>query len=530
MGLVASACNAGGLSIFGGGDARELPDAAPDQLDGGSKQDLPRGVVLEPRHGAVALDGAATPLTFAGYHSEPGHALRIQTLDVPDDLATWTTVATANTATNPSDGGGLYAWQVSLPPEGAGQYVAARWPAGGLLRVRVVDANDSVLSSLFHDSDECLVAAEPNWLFRAQACGATLPDGMVLVSPSPDPTSGLQARPRFLDRKGAITEEQTALYYAAIGAPTTLAAFRTRYGFFVGDDVAASYYNEGDLRVGREMHCKTFTENGQTGVACYSANYGAFSGPVQQALDLAIIGRDSGESLGAFATVCMVYRPPITAPNAVQFMVYGATGGLINAAQLDTFGDNVSIPNNCLNCHGSQSSYNPNTNEVTNARFLPFDVAAFIFPADARYTLAAQQENFRLLNQLVYGAGATPAIRELIDGMYHGGLDVPGTLVDPEFVPPAWSESREAAQTYLHAIAPYCRGCHASTAVGEGPSALDFSTPASLRAANVRQAVCGVGLTPHDMPNAEVVLRRFWESPARAYLVSFLSIPGSCRP
>ena len=44
---------------------------------------------------------------------------------------------------------------------------------------------------------------------------------------------------------------------------------------------------------------------------------------------------------------------------------------------------------------------------------------------------------------------------------------------------------------------------------------------------------CHVGTNPaanHLMPNAEVTLRRFWASPARAYLAGYLDTRGSCKP
>jgi hypothetical protein len=65
----------------------------------------------------------------------------------------------------------------------------------------------------------------------------------------------------------------------------------------------------------------------------------------------------------------MVYDPP-TAPNAVKFMVFNAAGALLTPAQLDTRGDNTSIPNNRINCHGSDG-YDAATHSVIGARFPP---------------------------------------------------------------------------------------------------------------------------------------------------------------
>jgi hypothetical protein len=59
----------------------------------------------------------------------------------------------------------------------------------------------------------------------------------------------------FLGKKGAITPADTVAYYNAIGAPSTLASFKSSFGFPTGE-VTATYYNDGDLGLVREMHCR----------------------------------------------------------------------------------------------------------------------------------------------------------------------------------------------------------------------------------------------------------------------------------
>src|SRR5690606_29820171 len=290
------------------------------------------------------------------------------------------------------------------------------------------------------------------WRGLAELCGLQLASGAVIVSPAPSPGEAAD-RPLCLDRKGAITPEETLEYYAEIDAPATVDDFKERYGFGGPGAVSATYFNRGDLGIGREMHCTRFAAEGGAGLACLVANYGELGGSEALAIEETVDGAESGAHLGSFATVAMVYTPPISAPNAVQFLVYGPDGGaLVSEAPLDTREDNVSIPNNCLNCHGSNSSYDAASNRVIGARFLPFDTAAFSYADLPGFRLAEQQEAFRRLNQMVAEAGASAGVRELVDGMYGGSVVTVGVPQDAAFVPPAWSASAEQSATYRHAV------------------------------------------------------------------------------
>jgi hypothetical protein len=257
------------------------------------------------------------------------------------------------------------------------------------------------------------------------------------------------------------------------------------------------------------MHC-----GAQAGgeVACYVSNYGTFGGDRHVALDAAVA------RTGAFATVAMVYRPPATAPNSVQFMVYGANGALANQAQLDQYGDNVSIPNNCLNCHGG-ARYDATTNSVTGARFLPFDTSAFDFADRPGLRDVDQAASFRALDQLVAMTEPTPALRELIDGW----------ATSPQFVAAGWSANIVERKVYTEVVAVACRSCH--TSLG---GAADFSTAQSFQLVrdSIADSLCGPSgsVTAHDMPSAEIPLRRLWTTSARAYLIDYLDIKGACEP
>jgi hypothetical protein len=449
---------------------------------------IPAGLVTEPALGTV-IDGdpSTISLRVAGVYSDAERQLVVQILANPDDLTSWETIATTR-ATEPRDE--KFEFSVDVRPV-TGARDAARWPIGGVLRLRVVDESGYALP---HDP--------------------TAPEDTIIAVANP---AGVPAGWTYLMEKPTGSAAETLEYYAAIGAPPTLADFMARYGF-PGDETVTRYYNIGDLGIGREMHCRA-TQTPAGGLACYVRNYGTFGGRRDEALALTAAG---GTPL---ATVAMVYTPPIDAPNAVSFMVYGADNALVTSAQLDTPGNNTSIPQNCLNCHGGRSRYDAGANAVLGARFLPFDPATFAYAARPDLTFAAQEDAFRRLNRLVGNAAPTPAVREVIEGMFPAD----SSPYDPAFVPAGWNETRSDARVYREAIAPYCRGCHTSFGGGaDDPGALRTAASLRARAADVMTRLCGAG--PQGMPAAEQTTLHFFESSARPLLLQWLGQPGACAP
>jgi hypothetical protein len=442
---------------------------------------------------------STAPITFAGVHERAGYELAVQVLDNDE----WVTFATATTAEEPSSTDpDMHEWQVTAAPA---QLSPRRWPQGGLLHVRVLGQEGELLTSLFHDADACLDQHD-SWRARATQCGVDLQLGITVVSPH-DPTANGATRPKYLDNRGWVPAAETTAYYTAIAAPTTLAAFRTQYAL-EATTTASTYYNAGDLGIGREMSCQSQTDGG---LACAVSNYGTFGGDEKDALDRAITGA------GAFATVAMVYRPPLDAPNSVQFIVYGATGTLATTARLDTAGDNEAIPNNCLNCHGSTATYDPITHAVKDARFLPFDLTTLDFSTRSGFRATEQEPNIRHLNKLVRDAATSPGVQELVDGWYAAG---PPAI---DFTPAGWRSGGELdRKIYSYVVSETCRGCHTSR-----DDTLSFTTSTAFRdhAASIADSLC----TKHTMPNAEVPLRRFWSGPARAYLSEALGLTA-CDP
>jgi hypothetical protein len=123
------------------------------------------------------------------------------------------------------------------------------------------------------------------------------------------------------------------LAISSAGVRDTLNQFKSRNGFNSGvGNVQAIYFNEGDLRLGRDMHCR---KNGPK-VACYVSNYGEapfLAGPPagpnpawpnkQDALTKAIAGPDGSKQ--PFATVAMEYSPTPQAKWVIVREMDGAT-------------------------------------------------------------------------------------------------------------------------------------------------------------------------------------------------------------
>jgi mono/diheme cytochrome c family protein len=331
--------------------------------------------------------------------------------------------------------------------------------------------------------------------------------------------------PQFLARKyPANADAESIEYYQQIGVldpidPTqpgpkaTLEQWKTANGFVAGvTDVTATYFNEFDLRFGREMHC---IASGAGKVACYVTNYGQKpngdpgpGGPQDLAL------RDAVLRANPVATVAMEYDPA-EGTSSVQFYVYNGAGNYVAKAELDSQGFKA-VPGICQNCHGG--NYNTSTNLVEGANFLPFDVFSFEYTLLPGYSRTEQEESFRELNRLVKQTQPSQAIRDLIDGMYPGGVDQAGSVASSTYVPPGWivpddpntpdvNESNAAGVIYNLVVRPYCRTCHIATDPARNlswTSYEQFRNAAGL----IKSDVCG----SHVMPHAEVTWLKFWKT------------------
>jgi hypothetical protein len=383
------------------------------------------------------------------------------------------------------------------------------------------------------------------------------------LSESNQELNGVVSAEGFLKRKSvASTNEQTRRqnttdYYATVktaangggtvtisstGGIPTLSAFRTTYAFGSGETVT-SYYNRGDLGLGREMHCANSAPSSQ--VACYVTNFAAGGDGSEFTFglsrDIAFDNRDAGNIV---ATVAMVYRPA-AATNKIIFAVYGANGALVDNAPLDRHGLNFSngfaangnsnpdpvvfgtpglevnnhIPSNCLNCHGG--SYDESAKTVSGALFLPFDLDQFEYRNAVGETRDEQLNKFRTQNQLVRKvakgvAGATAPIVKQIDGWYGntGGSDTLSGAFDSNYVPIGWQSPTSAIAAYRDVIRPACRGCHLASPIAF-EDAISFP--------NVTAAA---DLASHAMPHALQTQRDFWLSGRPVALEAYFASIG----
>jgi len=499
------------LIALGVGGCLPPPRAVDDKevsVDGGVA--TTGGVVVTPTRGQLFEHASETSFVVRGLAVEPSLPLAVLRL-APDGSEQVIATGTSDA----SDHGDGYLFGVRVPA------LRDAWPAGGLVRLRVVDGRGRHVGVMERDDRPCL------------SCGVDAP--LTLVSaPALDRVDGAS---RYLDLKGRASVEDTQRYYAVADLPESLDDFKARYFADADDEAVAVYYNAGDLAIGRELHCASFPTAAGRGRACYVANYGQFSEDAPLAFDLATKGAATATHDGSFATVAMVYRPPVDAPNAVSFVVYSSTGSRLVQAQLDRLGDNDTVPANCLNCHGGSSTYDAARGEVRNARFLPIDPGAVKFLRADGYGEVDQAEGVRRLNAHIAEAGLTPSARALVERWYAPeGLSAPGARPRRENgLPAEWDVSPLARAAYRDAIAPACRSCHLSMTDGrDGRAALDFADAASTLAAGPRivRALCGAADLPpaRRMPSCEVAAHSFWSGPGRAALLDFVGDRGACAP
>jgi hypothetical protein len=497
-----------------------------------------------PLNGTV-VDGDVVDRSFwfAGFTLAANDHVLLEVLNTPSSDpgsgASWTQFGEAWSGSNPLTVGGdpLYQWSTTAVPVPAG--TAARWPSGGLVRTRARVVGSLLTGAVTFDEatwGPCLndqLSTSTAGVEIALNCAGLGGNMAAMVSTQTSPaTLPAAQKPDWLGRKGDHSTSETQAYYNTWGAPATLSAFKSQYGF-PGDEVTATYYNDGDLGLGREMHCRFFVQfvfpfSISVGVACYVTNYSGIDNTPAFDVDPGIVLGDAVAKQHAFATVAMVYTQPADVDNSVKFVVYKKDETQSLTAQLDSVGAHVSIPNNCLSCHGISSFYNPQTHQVNgNAKFLPFDPFSFKYAPQPGFSLLEQQEKFRQLNALVELTQPTPAISELIDGLYApNAVTTPFALASDRYVPEDWRSAdvngTAGSSTYLGIIKPGCRTCHVSAT----DTTLDFLGPddwTPTRIQQIRGDVCRktVGAQRgHAMPQAERVSKRFWASGGRAYLMT----------
>jgi len=528
--------------------------------------------------------------SFLGASDTPGTTVTAYVLadatDNPQESSNYTAIGSHATGTVNQAASGAPEYTFGVTASTA--INSTEWPQGGLVRLMtesVFDGNSGVqpMYSVTNEFSACQTANTGQaWEAIGEICdqpygGNTTP--ITVVSTQPTPFGHAPTSTYYLSWRGGVSGSGTAVapsagqaatqnYYTTIGAPSTLGGssstpgtFKTTFGFYSATDVAnAKYYNAGDLGIGRDMYCWSFLANlaGARGRACYVTNYGVTGTPPapQFGLDPQTVIAQVIAGTNPVATVAMIYNPTLVT-NPVQFIVYSGTGGLLDFAALDNVGltaiahpttpsnANVNIPNNCLTCHGTSSTYTPVTSGasvVAGAYFLPFDPAANVSAPTANLVFSnaspAYEQGPMLvqmaeLNAHVYATDPSPATQAFLNGAYHTTAGPTGTSTfDDTYVPAGWTSPATGStltaggstELYNELIKPYCRTCHLSNTTG-----LDWSTEIEFQpfAPVAWTYVCGAEA---PMPNSLQAQNRLWASPARAHLTNAFNLAGACTP
>lgn len=536
------------------------------------------GCVLQPFTGTIH-EGATVgyEMKFSGRTDTPSastSAVRALVLDPADGdpiLGSYTQIGQTSVSGPPQNGNDpfvpFFDWEIQA--DGLSE---AQWPLGGLARFRVKSRYDGAsverdMATFNEEGMACLDAAQGlAWRQAGDQCRSQYEDDTIItvVSTRITPAEAQDGKVRYLGKGGnhdsysSIPSDhvnETLNYYDTILAPKTLADFITKYEFPLGE-TRAIYYNNGDLGIARDMHCKTFTPPAPADpvTACYVTNYGR-DGNNQvvfgdlDAQDMINEAQSpvhvAGTKNQAVATVAMVHDPSFP-ENSVQFMVYDQNGERAEYAALDNQGviaaqndalpsnANINVPDNCLACHGAKADYQRKESgpaTITDAAFLPFDPEAFVFStSDPAYSEVNMAPKIKALNAMVWDTKPPKAVRTLLEGMYpyHGtpvGPKDPNSAFSPLYVPDGWLVAgKPGKEVYQEVIKPYCRSCHVTASDFK-----DWDSFAELDFYRMDLAadVCEGG---PPMPNAQQAQTRFWQSSARAYLVNAFNIGSACAP
>jgi hypothetical protein len=374
----------------------------------------------------------------------------------------------------------------------------------------------------------------------------------------------------FIDPEGdgGWNPDNTPVQTVAQGLDT-LTKFKNKYFTgWAGGETRATYYNRGDLGLGRDMHCVDRTSNAADGqIACYVTNFvsapkvnGKFS---ELSFGLSpTIAFENFAANQAVATVAMVFRSrAAVGRDKIFFVVYDAAGNKTDNAPLDRHGlafanefnavtnptpdaqlfgtpgetFNNHIPSNCLNCHGGKyQNTSANAARVSGAFFLPFDLDQFEYKDAAGLRRADQQTQFRKLNQMARTVALTAAnvnhpIVQQVD-VWHGNTNHAATLVNNfdapglgnNQVPLGWQSNASPQKerdiaVYKAVVRRSCRGCHMALKSSDKPqlgfeTANEFLFYADLSAFYIKN---------HLMPHALQTQREFWQSGQRDPLETY---------
>jgi hypothetical protein len=307
-------------------------------------------------------------------------------------------------------------------------------------------------------------------------------------------------------------------------------------------EATAIYFNNGDLKFGRDMHCRV-TNSGTGATACYVSNFGIVgTDDSVTALGQAEAYEASGKvTPQPAATVAMEYDPV----KGVQFWAYHGdviTGGVSDGGlyfpnpALDSQ-LNKPMPDICMACH--QGTYSGAVGATVNgAVFLPFDLDSFLddtatpFPNSVKVTAAVQQQ-FHALNNMIVGTNPPPGVLQLVNQLWYpggtattvpfvfhqGAAQLPATPAGTAFVD---SGNVHHEPLYDNVVREVCRTCHVALNGAEWNAYSQMSGNTLIQS-----LACFPTL---KMPHAEVPWVRFWQESLSSTLASELNMAPPAFP
>lgn len=337
---------------------------------------------------------------------------------------------------------------------------------------------------------------------------------------------------------GTITDH-SANYQQATGAQAggsrdTFAHWKQANGFPNIDEAIAVYFNNGDLKFGRDMHCRV-KNPANNALACYVSNFGAVgTNDAKNAVGQATTYESSGQTLGTpQATVAMEYNP---GGNGVQFWAYKGDGSyFINPSPALDLQGAKPMPDICMGCHFGAYDGSNTTNVVNGAVFLPFDVESFKDVNDQLYSAThppgtALDTQFHILNNMIANTAPPAAVTQLVNLWYanatattpfrfnQGAAQLPGTpFVD--------SDGHHHEPLYDNVVKQVCRTCHVANyfpwnQFTLGPPPQKVPGMNGVPASTFQTFAC---FPQTNMPNAEVPWKNYWEQNKNATLASELN-------
>lgn len=398
-------------------------------------------------------------------------------------------------------------------------------------------SNTNLLKSVTLNSGPALAAAFSN---QGYDTSPTYNDcnGPVTIYNNSVPTGDMTY---LMPITGGTIQDNSAAYQAATNAGTggtkaTLGGWQSVNGFD-GTEPQAIYFNNGDLKFGRNMHCRVVTSNPHPGyTACYVSNYGNVGeNDSAQAL---IDARTPGEA--PVATVAMEYDPsPPTPGEGVNFWAYDKNGNYLSHPALDNQGAKP-IPNMCQGCHGGY--FDSGTGLANGSIFLPFDLDSFLYdsqgnPNSGFPNSTAVQGQFRQLNNIVLNTdpdGLTgdnnKPVTQLMKLWYPGGVQNSGQLFSFNHAIAANQGGFPSnGPLYDNVVKPACRTCH----MAQGQS-LDWTSYSQMSGFKgpIQSIACGGGSpAAHTtqnfaMPHSQVPFLLFWQTGLSSTLDSELGLTG----